>query len=267
MTKSNPPKLSIITINYNNAIGLKKTVESVVNQSYEDIEYIVIDGGSTDGSADYIESIKDKLSYAISEPDDGIYQAMNKGIDQATREYLLFLNSGDWLYAKNVIEKVMRNNLSESIIYGDVHNEASDSIEIFESDLSAFYLFNKWLGHPSMLIRKELFTSIGYYRTDFDIISDWVFYTNAILKHNCSYKHLDITISGVEAGGISQVSSSKHLLEEERKQYLILEFPLYLNDLSEFNQIKRLTSSRLVKFAIKLIEYKSKLVKIIKARD
>lgn len=83
-------RLSIITINYNNLEGLKKTVESVVNQTWQEFEYIVIDGGSTDGSATYLESQNDKITYWVSEPDKGIYSAMNKGIAKATGEYLLF---------------------------------------------------------------------------------------------------------------------------------------------------------------------------------
>jgi glycosyltransferase involved in cell wall biosynthesis len=92
------PKLSIITINYNNLEGLQRTVESVVNQTWQEFEYIVIDGGSTDGSADFIESQSETIDYWVSEPDKGIYNAMNKGIAKASGEYLLFLNSGDHLF-------------------------------------------------------------------------------------------------------------------------------------------------------------------------
>ena len=89
------PKFSIITVNYNNLEGLKKTVESVKNQTYQKFEYIVIDGGSYDGSLEFIKDNESLLDYWVSEPDSGVYQAMNKGIEKATGEYLLFLNSGD----------------------------------------------------------------------------------------------------------------------------------------------------------------------------
>jgi glycosyltransferase involved in cell wall biosynthesis len=88
-------KLSVITINYNNAIGLRKTIESVVNQTFRDYEYIIIDGGSTDGSVDVIKEYADKIDYWVSEPDKGIYNAMNKGVAAAHGEYTNFLNSGD----------------------------------------------------------------------------------------------------------------------------------------------------------------------------
>src|SRR5688572_27521016 len=99
------PKISIITINYNNLDGLKRTVDSVVNQTWQEFEYIVIDGGSTDGSGAYIESKSKHFHYWVSEPDKGIYNAMNKGIVKATGEYLLFLNSGDHFFNDTVLEK------------------------------------------------------------------------------------------------------------------------------------------------------------------
>ena len=88
-------KLSVITINFNNRDGLRKTIESVVNQTYNDFEYIIIDGGSTDGSVDVIKEYADRIDYWVSEPDKGIYNAMNKGIDVAKGEYCIFMNSGD----------------------------------------------------------------------------------------------------------------------------------------------------------------------------
>lgn len=95
-------KLSIITINYNNREGLRKTIESVVAQTTREFEYIVIDGGSTDGSVDVIKEFSDYIDYWVSEPDKGIYNAMNKGVKVAHGDYCQFLNSGDWLYDSNV---------------------------------------------------------------------------------------------------------------------------------------------------------------------
>ena len=102
------PQLSIITINYNNLAGLQKTFESVFNQTFQDFEYIVIDGGSTDGSKELIEQYHDKIDYWVSEPDSGIYNAMNKGIVRANGEYLQFLNSGDSLLGENILKNVFK---------------------------------------------------------------------------------------------------------------------------------------------------------------
>ena len=119
-------KLSIITINRNNAAGLRKTIESVVSQTYTDFEYIIIDGASTDGSVEVIkeyaeatlpcgEGLGERL-YWVSEPDKGIYNAMNKGILKAQGEYLLFLNSGDWLVDKDVIKSFIDLNIINDIV-------------------------------------------------------------------------------------------------------------------------------------------------------
>ena len=101
-------KLSVITINYNNRDGLRKTIESVVNQTCRDFEYIIIDGGSTDGSVDVIKQYADRIDYWVSEPDKGIYHAMNKGIAVAHGEYLNFMNSGDCFYESTVVENVLQ---------------------------------------------------------------------------------------------------------------------------------------------------------------
>lgn len=108
------PFYSIITINYNNRKGLSDTISSVLSQDYKDFEYIIIDGGSQDGSKDEINKVKKDLSYYCSEPDGGIYPAMNKGIDKAKGEYILFLNSGDTLHNKNVLQE-MRNQMNDHL--------------------------------------------------------------------------------------------------------------------------------------------------------
>ena len=96
-------KFSIITVNYNNKEGLRKTIESVIHQTFRDFEFIVIDGGSTDGSDDVLKEYDAQIDYWVSEPDGGIYQGMNKGIKKATGEYLNFMNSGDCFYASNIL--------------------------------------------------------------------------------------------------------------------------------------------------------------------
>jgi glycosyltransferase involved in cell wall biosynthesis len=113
------PKLSVITVVYNNVRDIERTVLSVLNQSYPSIEYIVIDGGSTDGTVAIIEKYKDKISVLISEPDKGIYDAMNKGLAKATGDYVLFMNSGDEIYAQETIEDVFDTEHAADIYYGE----------------------------------------------------------------------------------------------------------------------------------------------------
>lgn len=115
-------RLSIITINYNNIVGLESTVNSVLNQTSKDFEYIVIDGNSSDGSADYLNKEEGNFSYWVSEPDTGIYNAMNKGLKRANGEYLLFLNSGDTLVHEDVLKQVIQSfNSNFDIYYGNLN--------------------------------------------------------------------------------------------------------------------------------------------------
>ena len=124
-------KYSIITVNLNDKEGLRKTIESVINQTFQDFEYIVIDGGSTDGSVDVIKEYEGKINYWVSEPDKGIYNAMNKAIDIAQGEYLNFMNSGDCFYNNNIIALVDSYSISDNvaIIYGDaIHSSSREGL-------------------------------------------------------------------------------------------------------------------------------------------
>ena len=109
-------KLSIVTINYNNLSGLQKTIDSVLQQSFKDYEWIIIDGGSTDGGKELLEKNQNHFAYWCSEPDKGIYNAINKGLSHATGDYIQFLNSGDWLYDSTILEKVFTQILKENYI-------------------------------------------------------------------------------------------------------------------------------------------------------
>ena len=225
------PKLSIITINYNNLEGLKRTVESVVNQTWKEFEYIVIDGGSTDGSAEYLKDNTTAFTYWVSEPDSGIYNAMNKGIIVATGEYLLFLNSGDVLYNSNVLlETTKALDLDRDIVYGDLFiiNEQGKGFRNRYPDFIDFTFFKQTsLGHPSTFIKKELFYSYGCYRTDLKIVSDWAFFVEVFCKHKVSYSKIDHIIATFYEGGLSTSTANKEQHFEERKKVLLEMFDIY----------------------------------------
>ena len=142
-------KLSIITINLNNRDGLQKTIDSVVSQTFRDFEWIVIDGGSTDGSKELIEQYADHFSYWVSEPDKGIYNAMNKGIKVAKGEYLQFLNSGDWLVDEKALERCFWHESKADIAYGDLwfcNGEEKERYK-YPNKLTLKYLYDFSLGH------------------------------------------------------------------------------------------------------------------------
>ena len=163
------PKLSIITINYNNAGGLEKTIQSVVSQTFTDYEYIVIDGSSNDGSVDCIKRYSDKISYSVSEKDKGIYNAQNKGIMAAKGMYCLFLNSGDYLFNEKVLEEVFSHKHNEDIIYGDMMIDDGSAELIYgkhPSDITFEFLIYTTLWHPVSFIKRELFNRFGLYNED-----------------------------------------------------------------------------------------------------
>lgn len=232
--------LSIITINFNNKKGLEKTITSVINQSFADYEYIVIDGGSTDGSVDVVKRYSDKLNYWVSEPDKGIYNAMNKGIRKASGEYCLFLNSGDRFTSNYILNQVFSISFSEDIVYGDALID--NMHQTYPEKIRLSYLISKSLAHQSTFIRKSLFEKTGLYNEENKIISDWEFFFKAILLHSCSYRYLKgYIVSKMESGGISQLTTFEITRKDEtEKAFKRLVIPILkkkLNDPDENDEI------------------------------
>jgi glycosyltransferase involved in cell wall biosynthesis len=248
------PKLSIITVNLNNAEGLRKTIESVVSQTFTNYEYIIIDGGSTDGSVEIIKLYADTITYWVSEPDKGIYNAMNKGIMVAKGEYCQFLNSGDWLVNENVLKEVFADFPDVDIVYGDLETEKG--ITKYPEKLTLANFFYGSLPHPSTFIKSELFQTYGHYNENNKIVSDWEFFILTLIINQCPYKRINHNISFFEAGGISDnvLNTSKYLKEvdETLKKY----FPLMYEDYVEYHKIKTelitYNNSRIIQFIKRL---------------
>lgn len=212
--------LSIITINYNNKDGLKKTMNSVFAQSYKDFEYIIIDGGSTDGSLELVTENKHKLHYWVSEKDEGIYHAQNKGIAQSKAEYCLFLNSGDTLADNFVLGDVLKYLGTEDIVYGDlVTVDLSGKRKNLSSpdDPDVYHFMISTLWHPTTFIRRQLFLKYGMYEQLFKVTGDYEFFIRTILKHNVSVKHIKRPICVFELSGISNSETMRELQTQERK--------------------------------------------------
>ena len=211
-------KLSIITINYNNLEGLKRTYDSVVSQTCYDFEWIIIDGGSTDGSKEFIEERQEHFAYWCSEPDKGIYNAMNKGIAKATGEYLQFLNSGDNLVDDRVIEEFLALGWDEDVISGDIvidgdRSRVSKNPE--EEDLDFDKLRLGTLTHPPSFIKKLLFKQYGSYDESLMIVSDWKFFLEVLIIHNHSYRHWNRLVTVFYTDGMcSKIENQKlHIME------------------------------------------------------
>jgi glycosyltransferase involved in cell wall biosynthesis len=207
-------KLSVITINLNNCEGLKKTVESVISQTFKDFEYIVVDGGSTDGSVKLLRSFSDRITEWVSEPDSGIYNAMNKAIGMARGEYCQFLNSGDYLYDSTVLERVFGFEYGEDILVGNYIEFFSESRWRLQKGLiwmrgregrglSLFDLFFGKVSHQAGFIRRRLFDEYGLYDERCKIVSDWLFYLKTIGLGDVSNRHVDIPVVFFDMNGIS----------------------------------------------------------------
>lgn len=223
--------ITIITVNYNDVLGLTKTLESVRSQNSVDVEHIVIDGGSTDGSAALIEINDEHLSYWVSESDAGIYDAMNKGIAQAKGEYILFLNSGDILYRDDVLFTVQPALvLGKDIVYGNLWIEDTQGVgftNMYPTTIDFSFLKRTSLGHGATFIKRILFEKYGDYRTDLKIVSDWAFFVKILCVENVSQLKINTTISTFYEGGISTTPENIKLHKVERKQVLLEYFDLY----------------------------------------
>jgi len=234
-------KLSIVTINYNNKGGLKKTFESVVHQTWQDFEFIVIDGNSLDGSKDLLGQYSSRLDYAVSEPDSGIYNAMNKGIRVATGDYIMFLNSGDSLIDNTVLEKIhLELNGQYDIYYGDIlHNEGNkQEIRTFPKKLNFAFFYEQNISHQASFIKAKLFKDIFLYNEGFKIVSDWEFFVYAICKRDASYKHIDCVIVSYDGVGISSDVKNQLAITKERDISLNKYFPEFVKDYDYLKEIK-----------------------------
>lgn len=217
------PVLSVITINYNNAKGLQKTMESVLAQTFIDFEYIVIDGNSSDESKQIIEQYQSRLGYWVSEKDTGIYNAMNKGIKQAKGEYLLFLNSGDTLADNSVLAKVFQRKQAADIIYGNMLIEKPDGTKqlgFMPESITFKQMVLDTLWHPVSFIRKDLFDKYGFYNEDYKIVGDYDFFFKVIVKNKVNTKHIGETIAVYNLNGLSSLPENKEKEQMERQRVL-----------------------------------------------
>lgn len=205
--------LSIITVNYNHRGGLEKTLKSVFSQFYRDFEYIVVDGGSTDGSvallADFADNadLKNVFQY-VSEPDKGTYDAMNKGLAMATGDYVLFLNSGDVLASSHVLSDVFSQDHCADLIVGRQYqmrgHRKCTAHRIAAKEVNKQFLISNTLPHQATFIRRELLLQSGGYDLSYNIVADWVFWYDAVVNHSATVECIPYFVSIMEEEGISK---------------------------------------------------------------
>lgn len=198
--------LSIITVNLNNRDGFARTIASVLAQEERAAEFLVVDGGSTDGSLDLIRSNAAAMSWWVSEPDSGVYAAMNKGIAAAKGEYLLFLNSGDWLVDEYVVGRLLIAIRSGKDVYYTNLVPVEDrqrTVTDLPRTLDVNFFANGCINHQNCLIRRDLLTRAGGYDERFRIVGDWHFFLKAFHTASISSEYLEDPIAFYAGGGIS----------------------------------------------------------------
>lgn len=213
-------KLSIITINYNNRLGLQKTIDSIICQTWRDFEWIVIDGGSTDGSKELIEEYQDHFAYWCSEPDKGVYNAMNKGIAKACGKYLNFMNSGDCFFDKSSLQAFnVCYNPSIDVYYGDA-DFYDDEGNIFlkmrlPNRISArFYMSGRNISHQSSFIKASLLKR-HLYDESYKLAADGDFFFWLLLRRY-KFKHIDKVLVKSDVPGLS---ANQKLAQEEVSRF------------------------------------------------
>jgi glycosyltransferase involved in cell wall biosynthesis len=238
-------KLSIITINYNNSADLVKTIDSVLRQSWTDFEFIIIDGGSTDGSVAEIKAVAHKLSYWVSEADNGVFHAMNKGIKVAKGEYLLMLNAGDYLLDSTVLESCFGSQkYNADLLYGDVYRQANGKIfdkSIFPDQLTFGFLRRGALSHQATFIKRDLHDLVGFYDEKLKYCSDWKFFILAICRYNASTQHLPFFVAICDCGGLTCNPANFSAMAMENYGVLKQYFSAFLGDYDAIDRRERQT--------------------------
>ena len=259
-------KLSIITINYNNTEGLRKTMESVLAQTYTEIEYIIVDGASTDGSVDVIRELATHPTIKwVSEKDTGIYNAMNKGIRMATGEYIEILNSGDILFDANVTQRMIEhldqiNSQNENpigILYGNMIKVNAAGKVVGKSGYTEYSLrqfYSSTLNHDCAYIRRDLFEEYGLYDEQLKIVSDWKWYLQAIGLGRVKPEYVNIDVTIFDDGGISETqldkraAESRQVLEELLPPAVLWDYDTHAFEMEQMKRLRRWNLYGLVYF-------------------
>ncbi len=206
-------KLSIITICYNIEDIIERTCKSILNQTNQDFEWIVIDGGSTDGTSRILEQYKSRIDIYVSEKDSGIYDAMNKGITRARGAYIIFMNGGDSFYHHEILENTLPLLREADIYYGStnlLHSTGTSQVLHYPEFLPSDFFLDHNINHQSTFIKRRLFEEFGLYNTMLPITAEtikWVVYQ----KNHCSFRYLPHIIANYAAGGASDAMQNNTL--------------------------------------------------------
>ena len=220
-------KLSIITVCKNEETNIERTLTSVLEQTFTDYEYVVIDGGSTDGTMDIVNKYSDRINIIVSEPDTGIFNAQMKGLKYSSGEYIYFLNAGDYLSGKSILEKVFLSAKSSDIVYGDIIYKLKNGMLYRKKSfkiISPMKLMLESLPHPATFTKRSVFDKCGKFDESYKIIADYEFLLRALLKFRCSTQYISIPLAVFNLEGLSSKSentlSYKHELDKAQREYV-----------------------------------------------
>lgn len=205
MNISKTPLISIITVSYNAAETIEQTIFSVLDQNYEDYEYIIVDGGSTDGTVDIIKKYQDKITLWVSEPDKGIYDAMNKGIRLAKGEWMNFMNSGDCYYSNETLIQVFKNCLGDlNIIYGGtfLSYDKNTPAKYLEPKKFESIKYSIPFCHQSVFVKTKLLNEVGF-DLEYKYSADYDFFLKIYKQKKYFYKMVSFPISIYDMNGVS----------------------------------------------------------------
>lgn len=254
-------KLSIITINYNDAVGLKKTLESITQQTFLDYEQIIIDGGSVDESILTIQRFDDSTTQSliwVSEKDAGVYNAQNKGIQKATGEYCMFLNAGDYFVNEKVLEKVFEDNPLAEVVYGNLIVMSGEKVvgkSKGKTHTTFLDIYSSIIKHQASFIKRELFDKYGKYDENLKIVADWAFFLKTVGFNAVSLQYIDVDIACFDNNGVS--NNNSELCKKERQKVLDKYMPAIMQEdyllFQKYRGIRNIDKSKLGQFLFRIL--------------
>jgi len=221
------PRFSIITVCRNEEHSIGKTCESIVAQTHSDFEWLVIDGASTDGTLKALDPYRDRITHLVSEPDDGIFDAMNKGIASARGEYLVFMNGGDCFASDKALEWVSAETTAD-LIYGDTyHDSSNERLVTYPDQLPKGYFLNNTLPHQATYYHRSLFDKHGTYDTSYRIAGDYDLHVRLFEVAGVSHHHVAKPLAVFSLTGISTNPAWRDLRKRENHRVRLRYFPAY----------------------------------------
>lgn len=240
MNYGRKPTLSIITVCRNEVSRIQRTIDSVMQQSDSDFEWIIVDGASTDGTLQLLQSYQPRISLLISEPDRGLYDAMNKGIRMASGEFVLFLNAGDYLQNREVVSAFYKRTGTSDIVIGGILIVYPDDREQYRKstgkNLDRELLYWRSFDHQVTFIKRVLFEKFGSYDLSFKILADWEFFARVVVRQGVSVEAWDHYVAVYSFDGISARLENRQQLYRERQRIRRMHYPARYRWRRNFNE-------------------------------